>query len=387
MPANVSPRPDPTTLDPQDLLRERYLSRRPHSSTQLRAYYALKPLVPRRVQLALRRAYARRQAAATFPAWPIEPILVQHRELELRRRIAAAGGGPVPVVGEWPDGHTFAAILTHDVEGPAGIEKVRAVIEIERRYGLVSSFNFVAEWYPIPGDLFERVRAAGCEVGLHGIRHDGKLFADERSFKANLPAIHRYLEEWGAVGFRSPATHRNADWMPRLGCLYDSSFPDTDPFEPLPGGCCSILPYMIDGLVELPITLAQDHTLWEILREESIERWRQKADWIIANRGLVNVIVHPDYLTGARLELYEQLCAYLRDRLDTERGWHALPREVTLWWKARAGLRVERDGAIQVATAQQSDPLARRARVLFAREVDGRVVLSAGEGQPRTSVA
>ena len=38
----------------------------------LNGYYAVKPMVPRAVQLALRRLYARRQARRRFPAWPIE---------------------------------------------------------------------------------------------------------------------------------------------------------------------------------------------------------------------------------------------------------------------------------------------------------------------------
>jgi hypothetical protein len=380
------PRPEVGEIDPDDLLYERYLNR-PDSSARLRAYYAAKPFIPRVVQLVLRRAHARRRADTAFPAWPIESILVKRRQHELRIQIAAAGGQPVPIIGEWPDGHGFAAILTHDVEGPAGVERVMDMIEIERRYGLVSSFNFVAEWYPIPGDLFERVGTAGCEVGLHGIRHDGKLFADERSFDANIPAIHRYLKEWGAVGFRSPATHRNAQWMPRLGCLYDSSFPDTDPFEPQPGGCCSIFPYMIDELVELPITLVQDHTLWEILQDESIERWREKADWVIANRGLVSVIVHPDYVTGNRAALYEQLCAYLRARLDADNGWHATPKEVALWWKVREGLAIETDGATPAIAPQTSDPMARRATILFAGDIDGQLAISADGDQLRLSAA
>ena len=148
--------------------------------------------------------------------------------------------------------------------------------------------------------LLEQIRAAGCEVGLHGIKHDCKLFESRANFEAELPAIHRYLAEWDAAGFRSPATHRNPDWMPELGSLYDSSFPDTDPFEPQPGGCCSILPYFLEQMVELPITLVQDHTLWEILRQDTIELWTSKSDWIIANGGLVNLITHPDYLDRPR---------------------------------------------------------------------------------------
>ena len=84
--------------------------------------------------------------------------------------------------------------------------------------------------------------------------------------------------------------------MRELGCSYDSSFPDTDPFEPQSGGCCSILPYFFGDVVELPITLIQDHTMWEILRRDDIALWTDKATWVAERHGLVNVIVHPDYL-------------------------------------------------------------------------------------------
>ena len=67
----------------------------------------------------------------------------------------------------------------------------------------------------------------------------------------------------------------------------------------------------------------------------------------MANQGLVNVIVHPDYVRSAkRLELYSELLGYLRQRVDERHGWHALPREVAGWWKARAQMRVVEDGAV-----------------------------------------
>ena len=220
------------------------------------------------------------------------------------------------------------------------------MLEVERRHDLVSSWNFVADWYPIPAGTFERVRAAGCEVGLHGIKHDGKLFGTRAQFEANLPKIHDYLQRWDAVGFRSPATHRNAEWMHELACLYDSSFPDTDPFEPQPGGCCSILPFFFGDVVELPITLVQDHTLFEILRAQSIDHWVRKSEWIIANHGLVNLLTHPDYLdTPERLALYDEFLGFLAGQPDS---WHALPRDVARWWRVRDGLGCERangDGA------------------------------------------
>jgi peptidoglycan/xylan/chitin deacetylase (PgdA/CDA1 family) len=340
-------------------LRERYLGERERSAL-MSAYYAVKPLMPRSVQLALRRAYARRQARVTFPRWPIEPILVERQHDELRAQLQAAGTDSVPVLSSWPDGRRFASILTHDVEGPVGVRNVRRVLEVERRHGFVSSWNFVAEWYPIEDGLFDHIRAMGGEIGLHAIKHDCKLFESRARFEADLPKIHRYLREWDAVGFRSPATHRNAEWMHELGCLYDSSFPDTDPFEPQAGGCCSILPFFLGDLVELPITLVQDHTLFEILRADSIEHWTSKSDWLIEHQGLINLITHPDYLdTPRRLRLYEEFLEYLATQAG---GWHALPRDVAQWWRTRARLTlVDEDGDVRIEGAQ-----AERASVAWA---------------------
>jgi peptidoglycan/xylan/chitin deacetylase (PgdA/CDA1 family) len=355
-------------LPTEHYLRERYQGER-RRSAPMSAYYALKPLMPRGLQLALRRAYARRQARVEFPRWPVEPILVERRQAELRAQLEAADADAVPFVGYWPDGKRFASILTHDVEGPAGVRNVRRVLEIERRHGFVSSWNFVAEWYPIEPGLFDHIRAQGGEIGLHAIKHDCKLFSSRASFEAELPAIHHYLEAWQAVGFRSPATHRNPDWMPELGCLYDSSFPDTDPFEPQAGGCCSILPFFLDDLVELPITLVQDHTLFEILRADTIDHWTGKSDWIIRNHGLVNLITHPDYLdTPRRLRLYEEFLEYLAGQRD---GWHSLPRDVASWWRTRAGLRCRQEGG----TAWIEGPGAERASVAWARTEGPRIVI------------
>ena len=334
-------------FDERLYLEERYGAEREGRSLAMRAYYGLKPVLPRRLQLAMRRVHAQRRRAVEFPRWPIEPVLVEGRRDARAAAVAERGGEPLPTIADWPDGKRFATVLTHDVEGPAGVANVRRIIEMEARHGFVSSWNFVAEWYAIDADLFDHVRASGGEIGLHAIKHDCKLFGSREQFEKELPAIHRYLADWDADGFRSPATHRNAAWMPELGARYDSSFPDTDPFEPQAGGCCSILPFFLGDMVELPITLTQDHTLWEILREDTIDLWTAKSDWLIANGGLINLITHPDYLdTPARLRMYDEFLAYLAEQRD---GWNALPREVAAWWRTRAGLRlVEGDGEARI---------------------------------------
>jgi len=335
---------EPTLEQDAHYLLERYRGGA-RWSPALAAFYAIKPAIPRRAQLAARRRMARRAATrSSFPAWPIDDVLERRRAATLRDALRASDAERLPFVNYWPAGNRFAVVLTHDVEGPLGLRKIPELLEIERRHGLVSSWNFVAEWYGDTAEARAMVVEAGCEVGLHGLTHDGGLFRSRAAFERQLPVLRRYLDEWEAVGFRSPSTLRNADWMPELPCEYDSSFSHSDPFQPQPGGCLSIFPFAFGDVVELPITLDQDFTLFELLGETSIDIWERKSRWVIENHGLINVIVHPDYMTPERLACYEQLLALLRGQAG---GWHALPRDVARWWRRRAGLRCVRsaDGA------------------------------------------
>ena len=261
---------------------------------------------------------------------------MERREAEQLERLRRSGGERVPFLGTWPHGHRFAFVLTHDVERERGLAEVERLLELEARHGMVSAWFLVAEDYPIDTEIVQAILAAGCEIGLHGLHHDGRLFESRDHFERQLPRLRRYLRDWNADGFRSPGAHRHAGWMPEVGSSYDSSFHDTDPFDAQPGGCCSILPYFLQDLVELPMTLPHDFTLFELLREPDIRVWREKASWIARQGGLVNVLVHPDYaLTKERLSHYDELLGHLA---SLEGGWHALPREVASWWRRRAAL-------------------------------------------------
>jgi hypothetical protein len=247
------------------------------------------------------------------------------------------------------------------VEWGIGVKNIPQVRQLERKYGVVSSWNFVAERYPFDKKVFMELESERCEIGLHGLYHDGKKFSSREIFEERLPKINDYLRNWEAVGFRSPATHRNPEWMPEIAAEYDSSFPDTDPFEPQSGGCCSIFPFFLGNMVELPITLVQDHTLIEILQRKDIELWKEKANWIIENHGLVNIIIHPDYmLTERSLWYYEEFLRYITSQ---ENLWFALPKEVARWWRDRS--------RSEVVTTNESQPIIKgpaseRGRVAWA---------------------
>ena len=137
-----------------------------------------------------------------------------------------------------------------------------------------------------------------------------------------------------AYGFRSPATHRRWEWMPELPFLYDSSFPDTDPYEPIPGVSASPWPFWLGSLIELPITLPQDHTLWEILNARGSRVWLQKlklAPWLPGTGDHSGASGLP-HLPPARWAEYQAFLAELAAAKDV---WLALPGDVARWWCTR----------------------------------------------------
>ncbi|HEX9047677.1 MAG TPA: glycosyltransferase, partial [Verrucomicrobiae bacterium] len=296
-----------------------------------RLYYRLKPYLPWRLRITARRVLAsvqRRRSAAT---WPIN---------ELAGR--PPGGWP-----GWPDGKKFALVLTHDVESYNGLGKCRQLVRLEQRLGFRSSFNFIPESkYRVSQQLREELAQQGFEVGVHDLRHDGKLYWSRDEFRENARSINRYLKEWEAVGFRSGFMLHDRECLNGLNIEYDASTFDTDPFEPQPEGVSTIFPFWVPrpgggGYVELPYTLPQDSTLYLVLREKSPEIWKRKLDWIVQHGGMVLLNVHPDYfcLEGSPSSSAEYPVKYYREFLDyihehyRDEYWNALPKEVARWYR------------------------------------------------------
>jgi len=252
----------------------------------------------------------------------------------MRQLILSTDQTTITIKSIWPQKKRIALVLTHDVEGKAGQEYVRAIADLEESLGFRSSFQFVPEAYKVDLDLIQELRERGFEVGVHGLKHDGKLFISPLKFQKRAALINGYLEKWNAVGFRSPLTHRHPEWMQKLKIDYDLSFFDTDPFEPIPGGCMSIWPFFIGHFVELPYTLVQDCSLTLIMKDTTPRYWMEKIDFIREYWGMVLVNSHPDYLADCScFGMYEEFLNNLKEYNDY---WHALPREVADWWKDRS---------------------------------------------------
>src|SRR5215469_1626986 len=321
-------------------------------------YYRVKPFIPQSVRTAVRRRIACRVRETVADIWPMVP----------------GSERPPQHWPGWPDGKTFALVLTHDVESGAGLARCRELMKLERELGVRSSFNFVPEGgYKLPSELREELTANGFEVGIHDLRHDGRLFASRDAFNRNAARINRYLRDWGATGFRSGFMLHNLDWLHELDVKYDASTFDTDPFEPQPEGRHTIFPFWVPapsaqssdvssqmsgdsisavrhstfdirhsanfggGYVELPYTLPQDSTLFLLLGEKSASIWKHKLDWIAEHGGMALFITHPDYMTFSdrpsgkagqyRVELYKSLLEHIRCKY-ANKYWQPLPKEM-----------------------------------------------------------
>lgn len=324
-----------------------------------RCYYFARPMMPRAFQVKLRQAFTRVQGRSSFPAWPVEDSLHSLYRW-LFAAVAEIAGGPVPFLSLWPDGRSWALVLTHDVETEVGYRTMGLLRDAERELGYRSSWNFVAERYRVEDASVRALQEEGCEVGVHGLRHDGRDLASWRVMEKRLPAMRANADRWHAVGFRSPSTQRDWCMMPRLGFDYDSSYTDTDPYEPQAGGCCTYLPYFNESMVELPITLPQDHTLFFILPDSGADIWIRKARFLRERSGMALVLSHPDYARDQRV------ANGYRELLETFDGdhtvWHALPSEVARWWRQRDASALCRDGDGWRVEGPASD----RGRVGFA---------------------
>jgi len=295
-----------------------------------RIYYYMRPIIPRSYQIALRRQIILRKRLKYSHVWPIDP---------------SAGKPPEGWPG-WPNKKKFALVLQHDVDTQKGHDKCYDLIALEESLGFRSLFSIVPERYTVSESLRNDILRKGFDIGVHGLKHDGKLFLSKKIFQKRAVHINNYLKEWHSVGFSSPSMHHNLDWMHLLKIKYSISTFDTDPFEPQPDSVGTIFPFWVQrssertGFVELPYTLPQDHGLFIIMKETTIDIWKQKLDWIAQKGGMALLNAHPDYMNfcGKKLSIeeypvkyYEEFLNYIK-RNYAGQYWHALPKDIARFW-------------------------------------------------------
>lgn len=365
----------------ENLRRERYVDQRqpaqgglPYSGFVRKTYYSLRPLLPVAVRKHLQRLHMRSWSKNPFPTWPVDRSVDRLLESLMMLSLQAQELDRIPFIWFWPDGKSSCAIMTHDVETNAGVDFCSTLMDLNDSFGIKSSFQIIPEGrYVTPTQLLNEIRYRKFEVNVHDWNHDGFLYSDPQVFLTRASKINRVAEEWGAEGFRSGVLYRNTDWYNAFTLSYDMSVPNVGHLDPQPGGCCTILPYFIGQVLEIPVTTTQDYPLFHILREFSIDLWKRQIDLILEGNGLASFIVHPDYIIGSReRSIYSELLGHLSQVSLDRKVWLALPREVNRWWRDRSNMRiVQKNGCLKI-----EGPGNERARIAFARSDGKRIIYS-----------
>jgi hypothetical protein len=339
---------DPSAIV-NNLRWERYLGRAPNNcweeeqtSWVRKAYYHLRPHLGVSIRKHLQRWWLRGWEKRRFPSWPVDRTVDQVLEKLLALSMKAQRVESIPFIWFWPNGLKSCAILTHDVEESAGVDFCPALMDLDDSFGIKSSFQFIPEnRYLYSPALMERLRQRGFEVNVHDLNHDGHLYDSREEFLRRAARINKYVKEYGAVGFRAGVLYRRLDWYDAYDFSYDMSVPNVGHLDAQRGGCCTVMPYFVGNVLELPVTTTQDYTLFNIFSEYSLDLWQQQIRLITENHGLLSFNTHPDYLLERRArETYAGLLAHLARLRTEEEVWMALPKEVDQWWRARAQMKV-----------------------------------------------
>jgi len=348
-------------------------------------YYLARPLLPFAVRKRLQRTRLSGWRTIGFPRWPVDVTVDCLMEEALSRVLEHLGATAVPFIWFWPDGASSCAMMTHDVESAAGLGFCDTLMDIDESFDIKSSFQIVPrKRYDVSGNALARFHQRGFEVNVHDLNHDGSLFGSRQQFLKAAVEINRYAKAFGSSGFRSGAMYRNQDWLGALDISYDMSVPNVAHLEPQRGGCCTVMPYFIGDVLELPLTTVQDYSLFHILGDYSIELWRRQINMIRERHGLMTFLSHPDYLIERRSrEVYVALLSHLAQLRQEGDVWFALPREVDRWWRNRRQLQLVRGGNGWRIEGPDSE----RARVAYATRNGDRIVYLVAETAGESQVA
>ena len=280
----------------------------------------------------------------------------------------------------WPNGHTFAICLTHDVDcirysiPKTGFETLVAtrrgdfrsalsmamsrfsrsrnplwnfddIMAMEERYAARSSFFFLALE---PGDqdynfrigevreVLQEAERRGWEVGLHGGHRAWNYLTTLRKEKDRI----EHALGSPVVGYRNhylrfavPETWRS---LADIGFVYDTTFGWADQIGFRNGMCHPYQPYdrnaqeFVD-IVELPVVI-MDRTFDRYLGvsdEKAFELSRVILDRTAELGGVATIIWHNTDFVGSRRDLYERILAYGREM----NAWMPTARDIVTHWR------------------------------------------------------
>jgi glycosyltransferase involved in cell wall biosynthesis len=312
-----------------------------HSAVR-RIYYWGRPLLSLRLRSVLQRIKLHGKLKSPFPSWPVDRSVDKLFEKLMIATIRVNGGHPVPFIWFWPEGKQAAFVLTHDVEDSAGKAFCSSLMDIDDEYGFKASFQIVPEErYTVEPEFLQQFRDRQFDICVHDLNHDGYLYREYSEFKRRAKLINNYCREFGAKGFRSGVLYRNLRWYGEFDFAYDMSVPNVGHLDPQGGGCCTVMPYYVGDVLEIPVTLTQDYSLFHILHQYSIDLWKQQIRTIADGHGLISAIIHPDYvIESEQQQLFRSLLDFARQQCSARDIWATVPSAINSWWRQRSAMNL-----------------------------------------------
>lgn len=320
------------------ILAERFITpARPATSYIPLPFHAL----PAPLRTILRKGYlvagrlvsARSQARER--AWPFNASVDSLRWM-MGARAGDADGPRRAAGGPWPGGKRFAVAVTHDVDTPAGQSTIETLSGLDEARGVRST------WYVVGGKSFkhdhallEGLAGRGHEIGLHGDVHDNMIaLVSGEEVRRRLETCRPFVGRYDVKGFRSPSLYSSPTLRLALKeyGLYDSSVPDVDIHSMVAPwrGCGSVSPFVVDGIIQIPLTMPLDDRLLGMgySPEEIIRLLLDKFERIRALGGVVVVTTHAEphlYGKPGRIALYDELLASIT---GDGSAWYATMGEI-----------------------------------------------------------
>jgi peptidoglycan/xylan/chitin deacetylase (PgdA/CDA1 family) len=276
--------------------------------------------------------------------------------------------GPLPTLGFWAKGKKFAFAVTHDIETEEGLQKgSQALLGVERELGIRSTWNVVTQRYPLDRDKLAALSESG-EIGGHDTAHDGRLiFLPPEARTARLRQCRETLEKVSGArvrGFRAPLLQHDRELVEAVGEAgyeFDSSVPSWELRSPTslkPHGVGTVFPFDVTGVLELPVSLPQDHQMLRVRRltlgEAELELTRV-SKWIGELGGLCTLLVHPDYEFAIEDEgaEYSRLLRTFREDPKCE---IVTMGEATNWWTKRNTVELSvSEGEVRTAPSETDE--------------------------------
>lgn len=305
-------------------------------------YYSIRPLLPVGIRRYLQKVYLRGWDGLTFPHWPVDCSVDSLSERVLGLVLRATGAERIPFIWFWPEGHRGCAVMTHDVETEVGRDFCASLMDIDDSFGIKASFQVIPEErYSVSPEFLDSILCRGHELAIHDLNHDGHLYKNREQFVERAAKINAYGKQYGTEGFRAGVLYRKQVWYDELKFAYDMSVPNVAHLDPQRGGCCTVMPYFIGDILEIPVTTIQDYTLFNILGDYSTKIWREQTRIICEKSGLMSFIIHPDYvIKNHDRAVFEELLHHIVELSEQKAVWLSTPRQVNDWWRRRAQMKL-----------------------------------------------